>query len=42
MVVAKRQRKRKAHGSGKKEDPQTRVRTLGETNTSPSWPAQFA
>jgi len=34
--------KRKAHENGTKENPWTRERTLGETNTPPSWPAHFA
>ena len=42
MVVSKRQRKRKACKNGTKEKPRTGVRTSGETNTPPSWPAQFA
>ena len=42
MVVAKRQRNGKAHKNGTKENPWTRVRTSGETNTAPSWLAQFA
>ena len=42
MVVAKRQRKVKAWKNGTKENLRTRVRTLGETNTCPSWLAQFA
>ena len=41
MVVAKRQRKGKAPENGTKENPQTRVRTSDETNTHPSWLAQF-
>ena len=41
-MVAKRQTKGKAHENGTKEKPQTRVRTSGETNMPPSWPAQFA
>ena len=32
MVVAKRQRKRKAHKNGTKQNPRTGVRTSGETN----------
>ena len=39
MVVAKRQRKGKAHKNGTKENLRTRVRTSGETK--PSWLAQF-
>ena len=42
MVVTKRQRKGKTHENETKENPQTGVRTSGETNTPPSWPAQFA
>ena len=42
MVVAKRQRKGKAHENGTKEKLQTKVRTSGKTNTPPSWLAQFA
>ena len=42
MVVAKRQRKRKAQENGTKENPRTEVRTSGEANTPPSWLAQFA
>ena len=42
MVVAKRQRKGKTHENETKENPWTGVRTSGETNTPPSWPAQFA
>ena len=42
MLVAKRQRKRKACKNGTKENPWTGVRTSGETNTPPSWLAQFA
>ena len=41
MTVAKRQRKGKAHENGTKENPQTRVRTSGETNTPPSWLAEL-
>ena len=37
MVVAKRQRKGKACKNRTKENPWTRVRTSGETNTPPSW-----
>ena len=33
MVVAKRQRNGKAHKNGTKENPWTRVRNSGETNT---------
>ena len=33
MVVAKRQRKGKAHENGTKGNPWTRVRTSGETNS---------
>ena len=42
MALAKRQRKGKAHENGTEENPWIRVRTSGETNTSPSWLAQFA
>ena len=42
MLVAKRQRKRKARKNGTKENPRTGVRTSGETNMPPSWPVQFA
>ena len=42
MAVVKRQRKGKACKSGTKENPQTSVRTSGETNMPPSWLAQFA
>ena len=42
MVVAKRQRKGKAHENGTKGNPWTRVRTSGETNKPPSWIAQCA
>ena len=42
MVVAKRQRKRKALEHGTKENPWTGVRTSGETNTPFSWLAQSA
>ena len=42
MAVAKRQRKGKACENGAKENPQIGVRTSGETNTPPSWLAQFA
>ena len=42
MLVAKRQRKGKSSENGTKESPWTRVRNSGETNTSPSWLAQFA
>ena len=42
MVVAKRQRKGKAHENGTKGNPWTRVRTSGETNMPPLWIAQFA
>ena len=42
MTVAIRQRKEKACKNGTKENPQTRVRSSGETNTLPSWLAQFA
>ena len=42
MVVSKRQRKRKACKNGTKENPRIGVRTSGETNTPPPWPAQFA
>ena len=41
MAVAKRQRKGKASENGTIENPWTRVRTSGETNTPPSWLAQF-
>ena len=34
-MVAKRQRKRKAHKKGTKENLETRVRTSGKTNTTP-------
>ena len=40
-MVAKRQRKGKACKNGTKENPQTSVRTSGETNMPPSWLAQF-
>ena len=36
MSMAKRQRKEKACENGTKENPRTRVRTLGETNSPPS------
>ena len=39
IVVAKRQRKEKAHKNRKKECPRTRVRTTGETNSSSGWPS---
>ena len=42
MAVVKRQRKGKARKNGTKENPQTSVRSSGETNTPPSWLAQFA
>ena len=42
IVVAKRQRKGKACKNRIKENAQNRVRTSGETNTPPSWPAQYA
>ena len=42
MAVVKRQRKGKACKSGTKENPQTSVRTSGETIMPPSWLAQFA
>ena len=42
MAVAKKQRKGKAWENRTKENPQTRVKTLGGTNTPPSWLAQFA
>ena len=42
MAVAKRQRKGKACKNRTEENLQNRVRTSGETNTPPSWPAQFA
>ena len=42
MAVAKRQRKGKARKNGTKGHPWTRGRTSGETNTLPSWLAQFA
>ena len=42
MAVAKRQGKGKSCENGTKENPWTRVRNSGETNTSPSWLAQFA
>ena len=32
MVVAKRQKRRKTHENGARENPWTRVRTSGETN----------
>ena len=38
IVVAKRQRKGKAHENGTKENLRTRVRTSGETNISPGQP----
>ena len=41
MAVAKKQRKGKAWENRTKENPQTRVKTLGGTNTPPSWLAQF-
>ena len=40
MALAKRQRG-KNHENGTKENPRARVRTSGETNTPPSWLAQF-
>ena len=40
--MAKRQRRKKACENGAKENPWTGVRTSGETNTLPSWLAQFA
>ena len=42
MVVAKRQRRKKACKNGAKENPWTGVRTSGEKITPPSWIAQFA
>ena len=39
IVVAKRQRKEKAHKNRKKECARTRVRTTGETNSSSGWPS---
>ena len=42
MVVAKRQRLRKARENGTKDNWWTGVRTSGETNTPPSWLARFA
>ena len=36
MVVAKRQRKGKAHKNGTQENPQTGAKTSGETNMPPS------
>ena len=33
MVVAKRQKRRKTHENGARENPWTGVRTSGETNT---------
>ena len=33
MVVAKRQKRRKACEDGARENPRTQVRTLGETNS---------
>ena len=41
-VVAKRQRKVKVCKNRTKENAQNRVKTSGETNIPPSWPAQFA
>ena len=41
-MVAKRQRKVKAWENGTKENLRTRVRPSGDTNTRPSWLAQFA
>ena len=38
MAVAKRQRKEKACKNGTKENPRTRVRTSGETNSPPGQP----
>ena len=35
IVVAKRQRKEKAHKNRTKEGPRTRVKTSGEANSSP-------
>ena len=40
--MAKRQIKGKAHKNGTKENLWTGVRTSGETNTLPSWLAQFS
>lgn len=42
MAVAKRQRKEKVRESGTEGNLWTGVRTSGETNTPPSWLAQFA
>ena len=42
MVVAKRQRLRKACENGTKDYRWTGVRTSGETNMPPSWLARFA
>ena len=42
MVVAKRQRKEKTRENGTKWNPWTEVRTSAETNSPPSWLAQFA
>ena len=42
IAVAKRQRRKKSCENGAKENPWTGVRTSGETNTPPSWLAQFA
>ena len=42
MAVVKRQRKGKSYENGTKENPWTRMRNSDETNTSPSWLAQFA
>jgi len=41
MVVAITQRRRKACKNEAKENPWTGVRISGETNTPPSWLAQF-
>ena len=41
-MMAKRQIKGKAHKNGTKENLWTGVRISGETNTPPSWLAQFA
>ena len=38
MAVAKRKRKEKACKNGTKENPRTRVRTSGETNSPPGQP----
>ena len=43
MAVAKRQREGEENGkNGTKEKLRTGVRTSGEKNRPPSWPAQFA